>query len=36
MNSYRGKEGLEADVRYMVDLLKEFAAARQVEVVYFN
>lgn len=36
MNAYSGKEGLEEDVDYMVSLLKEFADATEIEIVYFN
>lgn len=36
MNGYSGKEGLAEDVDYMIDLLKEFADAKEVELIYFN
>lgn len=36
MNGYSGEEGLEASVHYLIDLLKEFAEAKQVELVYFK
>ncbi len=36
MNGYSGSEGLEDSVNYMVDLLKEFAAAIDIEIVYFK
>ena len=36
MNGYSGLEGLEDSVNYMVDLLKEFAAAIDIEIVYFK
>ena len=36
MNAYSGSEGLEEDVHYMVNLLKEFADAQDVELLYFE
>lgn len=36
MNAYSGMEGLEDSVNYMVGLLKEFAAAEEINVVYFK
>lgn len=36
MNSYSGIEGLEDDVDYMVALMKEFAQATNIEIVYFE
>lgn len=36
MNGYSGKEGLEESVNYMIGLLKEFAEATDIELVYFN
>lgn len=36
MNGYSGKEGLEDSVNYMIGLLKEFAEATEIELVYFN
>ena len=36
MNGYSGSEGLEENVTYMVDLLKEFAEAQEVKIVYFE
>lgn len=35
MNGYAGSEGLPGSVEYMVSLLKEFAEARDIEIVYF-
>lgn len=36
MNAYSGSEGLEDSVNYMADLLKEFAEAENVSIVYFK
>ena len=36
MNGYSGSDGLEDSVNYMIDLLKEFACACDVELVYFK
>lgn len=36
MNGYSGEEGLEDAAQYLVDLLKTFAEARNVELVYFK
>ena len=36
MNAYSGEEGLDENMQYMVNLLKEFAAATDVEIVYFK
>ncbi len=36
MNGYSGSEGLKEDMDYMVELLKQFADASQVEIVYFD
>ena len=36
MNAYSGEEGLEDAVNYMVGLLKEFAEADEVSIVYFK
>lgn len=36
MNGYSGSEGLEENVTYMVDLLKEFAEVQEVKIVYFE
>ncbi len=36
MNAYGGSEGLADSVNYMVELMKEFAEARDIEVVYFE
>ena len=36
MNAYGGGEGLAESVDYMVGLMKEFAEARDIEVVYFE
>ena len=36
MNAYSGSEGLEEDVHYMVNLLKEFADAQDVELLFFE
>lgn len=36
MNAYSGSEGLEENVHYMVNLLKEFADAQDVELLYFE
>lgn len=35
MNSYSGIDGLEDDVEFMVNLMKEFADAKEIEIVYF-
>ena len=36
MNAYSGMEGLEEAVAFMTDLMKEFAQATDIEVVYFK
>lgn len=36
MNAYGEQEHLQDNVNYMVDLLKEFAAAEEVEILYFE
>ena len=36
MNAYRGSEGLVESVNYMVGLMKEFAEAQDIEIVYFE
>ena len=36
MNAYSGEEGLDDSVNYMVDLLKEFANAQDVEIIRFE
>ncbi|WP_299232276.1 phenylalanine--tRNA ligase beta subunit-related protein [uncultured Bacteroides sp.] len=36
MNAYSGKEGLEESVEFMVNLMKEFAYATDVEIIYFS
>ncbi|WP_300726952.1 B3/4 domain-containing protein [uncultured Bacteroides sp.] len=36
MNGYSGSEGLEESVNYMIGLLKEFAEATDVKLVYFK
>lgn len=36
MNAYSGMEGLEESVNYMVGLLKEFAGAEEMDLVYFK
>lgn len=36
MNAYSGSDGLEENVKYMVDLLKEYADAKEIEIVYFQ
>ena len=36
MNAYSGKEGLEDAVDFMVGLMKEFAEATDIEIVYFS
>ena len=36
MNAYSGEEGLDDSVQYMIDLLKEFAAAEDIELVRFE
>lgn len=36
MNAYSGSDGLEEAVNYMVNLLKEFADAQDVELYYFE
>lgn len=36
MNGYSGSEGLADDMAYMVDLLKEYAGAKNVRLVYFE
>ena len=36
MNAYSGSEGLEDSVNYMAGLLKEFAEAENVSIVYFK
>lgn len=36
MNGYSGSEGLKDGVEYMVELLKEFAQATNVRIVYFE
>lgn len=35
MNAYSGVEGLAEDVDFMVNLMKEFADAKDIEIVYF-
>lgn len=35
INGYSGKEGLQEAADYMVELLTEFAAATEVELIYF-
>ena len=35
MNSYSGEQGLKEDVDFMVNLMKEFADAKDIEIVYF-
>ena len=36
MNAYSGEEGLDESMQYMVDLLKEFADAKEIEIVHFK
>ena len=36
MNAYSGEEGLDDSVQYMIDLLKEFASAEDIEMVRFE
>ncbi len=36
MNAYGGSEGLVESVNYMVGLMKEFAEAQDIEIVYFE
>ena len=36
MNGYSGNEGLKDGVEYMVELLKEFAQATNIRIVYFE
>ena len=36
MNAYSGREGLEDAVGFMVDLMKEFADATDIEIIYFS
>lgn len=36
MNAYSGMEGLEESVSYMIGLLKEFASAENINIVYFK
>ena len=36
MNAYGGSEGLEDSVNYMVELMKEFAEAHDIEIIYFE
>lgn len=36
MNAYSGEEGLDDSVNYMVELLKEFADAQDIEIVRFE
>ena len=36
MNAYSGKDGLEDAVDFMVGLMKEFAEATDMEIVYFS
>lgn len=36
MNAYSGEEGLDESMTYMVNLLKEFAAATDIEIVHFQ
>lgn len=36
LNAYSGKEGLEDAVDFMVGLMKEFAEATDIEIVYFS
>ena len=36
MNGYSGSEGLKDGVEYMVELLKEFAQATNIRIVYFE
>ena len=36
MNAYSGEDGLDDSVQYMIDLLKEFASAEDIELVRFE
>ena len=36
MNSYSGPEGLEEKVDFLVGLLKEYAEATDLQIVYFH
>lgn len=36
MNAYSGMEGLEESVNFMIGLLKEFAGAEDIKLVYFK
>lgn len=36
MNAYSGIDGLEEDVAFMVDLMKKFADAKNIEIIYFS
>ena len=36
MNAYSGEEGLDDSVQYMIDLLKEFASAEDIEMIRFE
>ncbi len=36
MNAYGGSEGLADSVNYMVELMKEFAEAHDIEIIYFE
>ena len=36
MNAYSGQDGLDDNMQYMVDLLKEFAEATDIEIVHFQ
>ncbi len=36
MNAYSGKDGLEESVDFMVNLMKEFAGATDIEIIYFS
>ena len=36
MNAYSGREGLKDAVGFMVDLMKEFADATDIEIIYFS
>ena len=35
INGYSGKEGLQEAADYMLELLKEFAASKDEELIYF-
>lgn len=36
MNSYSGSEGLEENIHYLADLLRKYAQATDLHIVYFN